>query len=57
LVLDEEKKELIYNLGCLLEKMGKREDAMKQLEQIYAVDAGYKDVAAKVEAYYAGKSS
>ena len=29
---------------------------MKQLEQIYAVDAGYKDVGARVEAYYAGKS-
>jgi tetratricopeptide (TPR) repeat protein len=54
--LDEEKKELIYNLACVLEKTGKREEATKQFEQIYAVDIGFKDVAAKVDAYYAGQS-
>lgn len=55
-VLDDEKKELIYNLACVLEKTGKREDAIKQLEQIFAVDIGYKDVAAKVDAFYANQS-
>jgi tetratricopeptide (TPR) repeat protein len=53
-VLDEEKKELIYQLGCVLEKMGKREEAMDQFKQIYEIDISYKDVAAKVDAYYAG---
>jgi tetratricopeptide (TPR) repeat protein len=52
LTFDEEKKELIYNLGCVLEKAGKREEAKKQFEEIFAVDAGYKDVGAKMDAYY-----
>jgi len=55
-VLDEEKKELLYQLGTVFEKMGKTEDAIEQFKQIYEVDVGYKDVSAKVDAYYAGKS-
>lgn len=50
-VFDEEKKELIYQLGSVLEKMNKREEAIEQFKQIYEVDIGYKDVAAKVDAY------
>lgn len=53
-VFDDEKKELIYQLGCVLEKMSKKEEAIEQFKQIYEVDIGYKDVAAKVDAYYAG---
>jgi tetratricopeptide (TPR) repeat protein len=52
---DEEKKEMIYHLGCVLEKMGKKDDAIEQFKQIYEIDIGYKDVAAKVDAYYAGQ--
>ena len=51
-VFDDEKKELIYNLACVLEKMGKREEAIKQFEIIYGVDSGYKDVGAKIDGYY-----
>lgn len=54
-VIDEEKKDLIYQLGLVLEKMGKGEDAIEQLKQIYEIDIGYKDVAARVDAFYAGK--
>jgi tetratricopeptide (TPR) repeat protein len=54
---DDEKKEMIYALGVILEKMGKREEAIEQLKQIYEVDIGYRDVAAKVDAYYAGGGS
>lgn len=54
-VFDEEKKELLYNLGAVLEGMGKKEEAVEQLKQIYEVDIGYKDVAAKVDAFYAGQ--
>ncbi len=53
LVFDEEKKELIYNLGVMLEYMSKREEAIEQFKQIYETDIGYRDVAAKVDAYYA----
>lgn len=52
---DDEKKEMIYQLGCVLEKMGKKEDAIEQFKQIYETDIGYKDVAAKVDAYYAAQ--
>ena len=52
---DDEKKDLIYNLGCMLEGMGKRDEAVEQFKQIYEVDIGYKDVAAKVDAFYSGQ--
>ena len=35
--------------------MGKAEQAIEQFKQIYEVDIGYKDVARKVDQYYAGK--
>lgn len=52
LVLDEEKKEMMYNLGNVYESMGKKDEALEQYKLIYEVDSGYKDVAAKVEASY-----
>jgi tetratricopeptide (TPR) repeat protein len=52
---DDEKKDLVYNLGCVLESMGKKEEAIEQLKLIYEMDIGYKDVAAKVDAFYAGQ--
>ncbi|MBI5388276.1 MAG: tetratricopeptide repeat protein [Verrucomicrobia bacterium] len=55
LAFDDEKKDLIYALGCVLEKMGKNEEAIEQFKQIYEVDIGYKDVAAKVDAFYAAQ--
>jgi tetratricopeptide (TPR) repeat protein len=54
-VFDDEKKDLIYNLGVVLESMNKKEDAIEQFKQIYEMDAGYKDVSAKVDAFYAGQ--
>ena len=51
-VFDDEKKEIIYELGTVLEKMGKKEEAIEQFKQIYEVDVGFRDVAAKVDAYY-----
>jgi tetratricopeptide (TPR) repeat protein len=55
IIFDEEKKELIYNLGTVFESMGKKEEAIEQFKQIYEVEASYKDVSAKVDAYYAGQ--
>ncbi len=55
LVFDEEKKDLVYNLGCVFESMGKKEEAIEQFKLIYEMDIGYKDVAAKVDAYYASQ--
>jgi tetratricopeptide (TPR) repeat protein len=53
-VFDDEKKELIYVLGTVLEKMGKKEEAIEQFKVIYKVDSDYKDVAAKIDAHYGG---
>jgi tetratricopeptide (TPR) repeat protein len=55
LTFDDEKKEMLYDLGCIFEKMNKPDDAIEQFKQIYEADIGYRDVAAKVDAYYAGK--
>jgi tetratricopeptide (TPR) repeat protein len=52
---DDEKKELVYQLGCVLEKTGKKDQALDQFKQIYEIDIAYRDVAAKVDAYYGGK--
>ena len=52
---DDEKKDLIYNLGCVLEAMGKKAEAIEQFLQIYETDIGYRDVAAKVDAHYAAQ--
>jgi tetratricopeptide (TPR) repeat protein len=55
-VFDDEKKELTYLLGCVFEKMGKRDEAIAQFKVIYALDVGYKDVAEKIDAYYGGQA-
>jgi tetratricopeptide (TPR) repeat protein len=52
---DDEKKDLTYHLGCVLEKMGKKAEAIEQFLQIYETDIGYRDVAAKVDAHYASQ--
>jgi tetratricopeptide (TPR) repeat protein len=54
-VFDDEKKDLIYALAGVLENMGKKEDAIEQFKLIYEMDIGYKDVAAKVDAYFAAQ--
>jgi tetratricopeptide (TPR) repeat protein len=51
---DAEKKELIYALAGVLEKMGQAQEAIEQYKLIYEHDIGYKDVAAKVEKDYSG---
>jgi tetratricopeptide (TPR) repeat protein len=55
LTFDDEKKDLVYNLGCVLEKMGKKSEAIEQFLQIYETDISYRDVAAKVDAHYASQ--
>jgi tetratricopeptide (TPR) repeat protein len=52
---DDEKKDLIYNLGCVFEKMGKKAEAIEQFLIIYESDVTYRDVGAKVDAHYASQ--
>ena len=35
--------------------MGKKEEAVEQFKLIYETDIGYRDVAAKVDAYYSSQ--
>ena len=53
-VMDSMKKELLYNMGLLYEKLGKEVEYLDALKEIYAVDYGYKDVAERVEKSYGG---
>ena len=54
-VFDEEKKDIHYQLGSVLEAMGRREEAIEQFKVIYEADISFRDVAAKVDAYYAAQ--
>jgi Flp pilus assembly protein TadD len=50
--MDAIKKEIVYNLGGVYERMGEREKSLQCLKQIYEADYGYKDVAERVERSY-----
>lgn len=52
-VFDDEAKDLHYQLGCVYDKMGKREEAMEHFKTIYEQDVNYRDVMTRVDAYYA----
>jgi tetratricopeptide (TPR) repeat protein len=52
LSMDATKKEILYNLGLVYERMGEREKSLTCLKQIYQADYGYKDVANRVESSY-----
>jgi len=50
--MDAMKKEIVYNLGLVYERMGEREKSLACMKQIYEVDYGYRDVAQRVESSY-----
>jgi len=50
--MDAMKKEIVYNLGLVYDRMGEREKSIACMKQIYEVDYGYKDVATRVESSY-----
>jgi tetratricopeptide (TPR) repeat protein len=47
-----EKKELLYELGTVYEKMGRKDDYLNCMKEIYNNDYGYRDVAKRVESSY-----
>ncbi len=51
--MDERKKDVIYELGSCLELMGRRDDAIAEFKAIYSEDIGFRDVAEKINAFYA----
>lgn len=51
-IMDETKKDILYELGVVAEKMDRRDQAAEYFKQIYAVDISYRDVAARIEKSY-----
>ncbi len=54
LAMDGTKKEIVYKLGLLYERMNKKPESLQCMKDIYEVDYGYMDVAKRVESSYAG---
>lgn len=52
LVMDATKKEVLYELANVLEKMGDKTASLDALKEIYNADYGYRDVAKRVESSY-----
>lgn len=52
LSMDAMKKEIVYNLGVVYERIGNPEKSLGCMKQIYEVDYGYRDVARRVESSY-----
>ncbi len=51
--MDAIKKDIVYNLGIVYERMGQKEKSVECMKQIYEIDYGYRDVAQRVEGSYA----
>ena len=51
-VMDKTKKEVLYELGLIHEKVESGDEALNCFKQIYEVDYGYRDVAHRVESSY-----
>ena len=54
---NEFKKEVIYNLASVYEKMGRNDEAFERYQEVYEHDVGYRDVSSKVDNYYTIKKS
>jgi tetratricopeptide (TPR) repeat protein len=53
--MDELKKDVIYQLAECFEAMHRREDAINEYKLIYSEDIGFRDVADKINAFYASR--
>ena len=50
--MDSTKKEILYELGVIYHKADRKDEALNCFKQIYEIDYGYRDVAARVEGSY-----
>jgi hypothetical protein len=50
--MDSIKKDIVYSLGLVYEKMNQGDRSVECMKQIYEVDYGYRDVADRVEGSY-----
>ena len=52
-IMDERKKEAVYELGICYESMGKPELAIEEFKAVYQNDVSFRDVQDKINAFYA----
>ena len=50
--MNDTKKEILYMIGLLYEKQGKKGESLAAFRQIYDAEYGYRDVARRVESSY-----
>jgi len=50
--MNDEKKDILYNLALLYEQAERSEEAQKALKEIYTADVNYEDVAQRIEKLY-----
>jgi tetratricopeptide (TPR) repeat protein len=53
--LNDQKKEIIYELGLCFEALGQQEKAISEYRAIYSADISYRDVADKINKYYSSR--
>ena len=51
-IMDERKKDAIYELGCCFELMGEQDKAIEEFKVVYSADISFRDVADKINAFY-----
>jgi tetratricopeptide (TPR) repeat protein len=51
-VMNDLKKDIIYELGNAFEKMGRVKEAIDEYKIIYMADSGYRDVSQKINRFY-----
>ena len=51
-LMDETKKDVVYQMGVLAEKMGRQGEAVAFFKEIYSVDIKYRDISQRIETSY-----
>ena len=51
-IMDDRKKDAVYQLGCCYESMGKTKEAIEEFKAVYSADISFRDVADKINAFY-----
>ncbi len=54
-LMDEVKKDVVYQMGVLAEQMGRQQEAVAYFKEIYSVDIKYRDISQRIENSYQKK--
>ena len=56
-VMDERKKEAVYELGNCYDQMGQKENAFEEYKLVYSADISFRDISDKVNSFYQSKAN